>query len=645
MKEKIILFLLLCVHFAFAQDAMTLAKFKQCRTAEQRIEFLSDANILKMDKLTCEAILANIETYKDKEAIFYAYYQYFRYREHFKTSENYLKMMNNMLTFAQKNNLQIELLVAQFHFSRHKFSTQEITEQQVYAEYLNYLEQIKRLNIVSFKNYHLFTILHEIGRNFYQLGDNEKALETLLLAEKVAQQGTHFQTLILNLIESIYAELKDYPKAIIYAQKIYDLNVANKLQGVQEWYPIFWQGLASLDIAQYMFEMGNFKEGEMYANRGYELYKSQEDITNKDKTVATFDALQVLIKIKLRLGKVEEVDNLLKKVELLKPLINFSEEINYFKPLKFYQNYRDYFEAKKDYISAYRYMKLLTQMQDSLSRRNDKQKLWQTETQVKMGRYQQQIKSVEEENLWQARLRNAAILVLLLFVAFASVVYWRIKKYNKTITQQKNLLEQSLAEKEMLLKEVHHRVKNNLQIISGLFDKQARVTNDEKIKKIIREGQDRVFSIALVHQNLYQSESLSKIGIKSYLEMLVKSIATSQASDMQKITTILEVEDIMIDIDTIIPLGLILNELITNCYKYAFEGKTQGNIHIRFCQQEKTNWLRVADDGVGLPEGFDMLKAHTLGLSLVRGLVRQLNGTLRHETNSKGTTFEIDYHS
>ncbi len=114
---------------------------------------------------------------------------------------------------------------------------------------------------------------------------------------------------------------------------------------------------------------------------------------------------------------------------------------------------------------------------------------------------------------------------------------------------------------------------------------------------------------------------------------------------MQKIITILEVEDMMIDIDTIIPLGLILNELITNCYKYAFEGKTQGNIHIRFCQQEKTNWLRVADDGVGLPEGFDMLKAHTLGLSLVRGLVRQLNGTLRHETNSKGTTFEIDYHS
>ncbi len=110
-------------------------------------------------------------------------------------------------------------------------------------------------------------------------------------------------------------------------------------------------------------------------------------------------------------------------------------------------------------------------------------------------------------------------IALVLFVGIAFSVYRRIKNDNKIIAEQKTLLEQSLGEKENLLKEIHHRVKNNLQIISGLFDKQARQVTDEATKKLMKAGQDRVFSIALVHQNLYQSENLTTIEIKSYLEM------------------------------------------------------------------------------------------------------------------------------
>jgi len=286
-------------------------------------------------------------------------------------------------------------------------------------------------------------------------------------------------------------------------------------------------------------------------------------------------------------------------------------------------------------------MKLVAELQDSLERRNDKRKLWQIESRVKSDNYLSQIQSAEAENRLQERLRNLALITLVLFGAIAFVVYRRIKKDNQTITKQKTLLEQSLGEKENLLREIHHRIKNNLQVISGLFDKQSRQTWDETTRKLMKEGQDRVFSIALVHQNLYQSDNLTTIQIKSYLETLTKNIEKSQKSEFQDIVLNLDVDDSVLDIDTAIPLGLILNELITNCYKYAFKDRTKGEIQIRFHQMANEMVLDVQDNGVGLPQNFDIDKTKSLGINLVRGLVRQLDGKLDFTSSAEGTTFTI----
>lgn len=192
-----------------------------------------------------------------------------------------------------------------------------------------------------------------------------------------------------------------------------------------------------------------------------------------------------------------------------------------------------------------------------------------------------------------------------------------------------------------MLREIHHRIKNNLQVISGLFDKQSRQTWDETTRKLMKEGQDRVFSIALVHENLYQSDNLTTIQIKSYLETLTKNIEKSQKSEFQDIVLNLDVDDSVLDIDTAIPLGLILNELITNCYKYAFNGRTKGEIQIRFHQMANEMVLDVQDNGVGLPQNFDIDKTKSLGINLVRGLVRQLDGKLDFTSSAEGTTFTI----
>ncbi len=645
--KKILVLIVFIPYLLTAQQALDLNAFRQLTTTDQRIAFLADSNVAKMDKLTYEAILPIVEAKKDGKAIFYWHYQYMRFAEQFKvyTQEMFPKILGEMIKIAEKRGFEAELIVAQYNLTFSEFASKQLNEQQTYSAFLHYFEQIKRLGTDKFKLYSIDLILQNIGSNFYTLGDYEKALECLLEAEKITQTDgysfIHIHTLILNLIESIYAVTKDYPKAIAYAEKIYDLNLNNRYGSNQSWYSIFWQGLASLDIAQYMFEMGNFKEGEEYAERGYALYKAQEDINNLEKTVAAFDALQVLIKIKLQLGKIDEIEPLLKKVEFLKSKIDFSHSDNYFKPLKFYDNYYRYYEAKKDYINAFRYMKLVGEMQDSLNRRNDKRKLWQIESRVKADSYIAQIKSAEEENRLQEHLRNLAIFALVLFGIFAFVVYRRIKKDNKTINEQKTLLEQSLGEKENLLKEIHHRVKNNLQIISGLFDKQARQVTDEATKKLMKAGQDRVFSIALVHENLYQSENLTTIEIKSYLEMLTKNIEKSQNSDHQDIKITLDVDDSVLDIDTVIPLGLILNELITNCYKYAFKDRTEGKILIRFRQQQKELVLGVQDNGVGLPADFDLKKSRSLGMNLVLGLVRQINGKMDFVSGTEGTNFTI----
>lgn len=640
-NTALLLFLLYTIKMA-AQDAGTIEAFRQLRTTEQRFAFLDPVKELKMDKPTFDALLPIIKKKKDHKTLFYWHYLYFRFGGGVDVSYKEMgpKSLEQMAEIAKGRGFEAELIVTQLYT---EFNGSDLrTQEHYYPLALNLFERVKRLGFDKFKDYDINNLLQIMGYHFYNIGDYEHALEVLLEAEKrsPADPNPHVHTLLLNLIQSTYANTKNYPQAITYAKKIYDLNLKGKYAAEISWYATFWRGLSSLDIAQYLFEMGKIEAGEKYADRGYQLYKAQEDLNAKDKLVATFDALQVVINIKLRLGKVGEVEPLFKKVELIKPKIDFSTEGHYFKSLKLYRNYTQYYEIKKDYTHAYRYLKLANDLQDSLGRQNDKRKLWQIESRVKADNYQSQINKAEKESRLQERLRNFAIGTLILFAGIAFGVYRRIKRDNAIITGQKALLEQSLSEKETLLKEIHHRVKNNLQIISGLFDKQARQSMDETTRKLIKEGQDRVFSIALVHKNLYESESLSTIEIKSYLEVLTGNIEKSQKKAHQDIKILLSADDTLIDIDTVIPLGLILNELITNCYKYAFKGRKVGEIQVS-CHQQNGLLLEVRDNGVGLPADFSLKKSRALGMNLVLGLTRQLNGILDFTTSDQGTAFTI----
>ncbi|PHI19256.1 hypothetical protein CEQ90_13670 [Lewinellaceae bacterium SD302] len=220
--------------------------------------------------------------------------------------------------------------------------------------------------------------------------------------------------------------------------------------------------------------------------------------------------------------------------------------------------------------------------------------------------------------------------------------YLRSRRDARHLSTQKALVDQSLSEKEVLLREIHHRVKNNLQIISALLQKQARRSESEDLKEMIRDGQERIQSMALIHENLYRSEQLSGVSIKQYLRDLTDSVSKSQGTG--KVAVDLQVEDEHLDLDTAIPLGLILNELITNAYKYAFPDNRRGAITVEFEKRsDGQHLLRVSDDGVGLPSDYEIRQRNSLGLNLVKGLVGQLEGSIDWIKLESGTSVAIQF--
>lgn len=217
---------------------------------------------------------------------------------------------------------------------------------------------------------------------------------------------------------------------------------------------------------------------------------------------------------------------------------------------------------------------------------------------------------------------------------------------HQDITEHKQAEEKliaSLKEKEVLLKEIHHRVKNNLGIVSSLLQMQCRRTQDPVVTAILRDSQNRIASIALVHEKLYRSEDLSDIDFAQYIPDLTTHLFDSYNVSSSQIQLKIQVDDASLDIETAIPCGLIINELVSNALKYAFVGKIRGEIEVKFYQKAESNLiLIIRDNGIGLPENFDSKKAKTLGITLVQGLVKQLRGKLEIESH-QGTQFKITF--
>jgi len=230
---------------------------------------------------------------------------------------------------------------------------------------------------------------------------------------------------------------------------------------------------------------------------------------------------------------------------------------------------------------------------------------------------------------------------------------WVVTSVETDISDRKlaqEQLEASLREKEVLLKEVHHRVKNNLQVVSSLLDLQSQCIQEPQVLEVFKNSQSRVRSMALIHEKLYQSKSLSKVNLSDYIESLAMHLIQIYAVAPDRISLQLNLEAILLNLDTAVPCGLILNELVSNALKHGFPGNTGGTIWINLCylrppvpcEESNTFELVVGNDGVKLPELPDLSRAKSLGFQLVSVLIQQLEGQIE-VSQSQGTEFKLRF--
>jgi two-component sensor histidine kinase len=199
-------------------------------------------------------------------------------------------------------------------------------------------------------------------------------------------------------------------------------------------------------------------------------------------------------------------------------------------------------------------------------------------------------------------------------------------------------LKKALEEKELLLRELYHRTKNNMQVISSMLTLQTQYAKNKEVEKIIRQTEDRIRAMSLVHRKLYQSKDLSRLSIREYIHELAHLLMQSYKVTSQKIVLNLEIEDFMVLIDTAIPCGLLLNELVSNALKHAFPGEKRGEITIRVSRSEQGDIdLYVSDTGAGVPPGTDFENQETMGIKSIITIARhQLQGQVTFETDNPG---------
>ncbi len=249
-------------------------------------------------------------------------------------------------------------------------------------------------------------------------------------------------------------------------------------------------------------------------------------------------------------------------------------------------------------------------------------------------------------NVIPEKSRNIFALISVLFSVYllGGVFGKNLLHAHHNLYKTKNDLEEKINEKETLIKEVHHRVKNNLQTISSLLSLQSRNIADKEVKSLLKSSQNRIISMAMIHEILYMREDLSKIEYKSYVQELAEYLIRSVKGTSSNITLDIDIPEVKLNIDTAIPLGLIINETVTNALKYGIIDENKGEICIKLRKGDANEFLlNIGDDGIGFAENLTYKNSKSLGLKLIHNLVRQLQGSIIRDFSKNGTHYILKF--
>jgi len=521
--------------------------------------------------------------------------------------------------------------------------------------------------------------LNNIAQIYYDHGEIIKALEYNIRSLKIKEKlgDNRGISASLNNIAVIYLDLEDRDKALEYHLKSLELNeaIGDKkmivviLSNIGLFYTgegNFNKGLEYYNKALTISESVSDKHGLIYSLKNIGIVYSRkgeyekaliyfkksltisEKIGNKKQIASLFHQMA---SVYLKQNKIVDAKNSAKNSMVLAQELGYPLRIrDASEVLKFI------YQKENNWKEAFNMQEMFITMRDSLNnKKTEKSAIRQQakydleKKELELSKSEQEVELLSSQNVIQElKLNRNRILIALFATAFGLVtililLVFRANKKKKVIykllKKQKEDIAKKNEEKTVLLKEIHHRVKNNLQLVNSLLKFQSREIEDEKILGMFKKAQKRVVSMAMLHEKLYRSDDLKNINIKDHFTVLIEDLIKNYAVD-KKISLEIEIDEISnIGIETLTSLGLIISELITNSLKHAYKNTNQGTIKVSFKQVNTICELIIGDDGVGF---VPKKESGGLGTKLTQIFTKQLGGTITKQ-NQPGTVFKIEF--
>ncbi|MCB0655528.1 MAG: tetratricopeptide repeat protein [Saprospiraceae bacterium] len=468
-----------------------------------------------------------------------------------------------------------------------------------------------------------------LGVIYKNLGLYDEAVEYYNQAYQTYEAESHYEnmaTCILN-IANVYSRQAKYSEAITSFQKALEISEhATDRENLQAY--IFG------NLGNCYTQQGDHARALEYTQKAYAIMKDNAGPEEQATMLIGISNSQ------RKLGQINEAIHTLEKADELSKSGDGLLQVQARIQLLFYHTYVDL----KRIEDADKAIGLYLKLHDSLQRQEVSKQLLEVNTKYETEKKENQIELLNAENklvaanLRASKNRNIGLLAGFIVVGLLLTVVYRLFQRTKVQNAQITL---ALKEKETLLKEIHHRIKNNLQVISSLLALQSEHVVDDRALSALQEGQDRVQSMALIHQNLYQEDHLTGVSVKDYFEKLIRNLFNSYNIHRDQIKLELNVEELNLDVDTVVPIGLIVNELVSNSLKYAFPGKRKGTISVSLGALGDLLKLEIMDDGIGMTDKEIESLGTSFGHRLVEIFTRQLKGKMRIDGTS-GTRIQID---
>lgn len=488
---------------------------------------------------------------------------------------------------------------------------------------------------------------------YSNLGLHRKAMRDYMTEEKKElQEDDYYAKAVYNNTIGNYLRLdSSFPTALGYFKKANSLievllaNVTKEKTEKEFIEAKILQGIVVGNIGKCHVELKEYKKAIPFLEESIGIFKKYS--TGKMSSELVENTLE-LADCYLRL------DNLEKATDYLSDDLNPVKAKNI---LKRNRIFADYYDKTGEYKNSTTYLKRNIRIRDSIDAKESTIKNQQLNAVVKqdlensrrMVELQKADLEKQRNDILEMDERINLVFISLIFtlLGFAGLVYAYLKsiKNQRLIAEQKFIIENALVEKDSLLKEIHHRVKNNLQMVSSLLSLQTKNTRSKAAIEALEEGKSRVKAMALIHQKLYQNDDLSVIEMQGYIESLINSIQSVYKKGGHNINILIDAEGVELDIDRAIPFGLILNELVSNSFKYAFpEDDSKGKIYIHLRKiNGQEGFFEYTDNGIGLPEDTDERANSSMGIRLMSRLANQLQTSLNTDYTAEGVRFWFNF--